>query len=269
MRFLTTARRPMPLFGSFVGLFDIKLGVTIISLLALLNKAAGLYGILAVFTGGTIVQISLYIYSVLTICAILYGLKGTGEESPRAMLTYAHLLAIDHLVATAYLVVFGISWFVYNPHDGESIVNSAAQASMMEHSSASTLTDEQRHAAAQQIWREERGVAFAVLLGSYLLRIYFVAIVYSFALHLRRGTYTSLPLSKPPSVVAMNRGAGSGAPAYRPVFSADEDIAAADDIEGDSVYEPGICVVDSDLLLRTRTCGENNAKGRGTTEIGD
>lgn len=33
-------------------------------------------------------------------------------------------------------------------------------------------------------------------------QIYFIAIVYSFALHLRRGSYASLPLSKPPSAIA-------------------------------------------------------------------
>lgn len=48
---------PIPLLSSFVGFFDIKLGVTIISLLSLLNKVAGVYGVLAVFTGGSLTQV--------------------------------------------------------------------------------------------------------------------------------------------------------------------------------------------------------------------
>lgn len=54
----TSPSRPSPLLSSFIGFFDIKLGVTIISLLALLNKVAGIYGIMAVFTGVSLAQVT-------------------------------------------------------------------------------------------------------------------------------------------------------------------------------------------------------------------
>lgn len=57
----TNSARLSPLLSSFIGFFDIKLGVTIISLLALLNKVAGIYGILAVFTGVNLIQVGHYI----------------------------------------------------------------------------------------------------------------------------------------------------------------------------------------------------------------
>jgi hypothetical protein len=58
---------------------DLKLGATLVSLLGLLNKVAGVYGIMAVFTGGTFAQVSLYVYSVATLLVFLWGLKSIAE----------------------------------------------------------------------------------------------------------------------------------------------------------------------------------------------
>ncbi len=43
----------------------------------LLNKVAGVYGLVAVLTGagGSLAQLSLYIYSVLGLVALVWGLK--------------------------------------------------------------------------------------------------------------------------------------------------------------------------------------------------
>jgi hypothetical protein len=64
--------------SSFIGV-DLKLGATLICLLGVLNKVAGVYGILAVFTGGTFAQVSLYVYSVATLLIFLWGLKSIAE----------------------------------------------------------------------------------------------------------------------------------------------------------------------------------------------
>ena len=85
--------------SSFVGCLDIKTGVTIALLFAvsrlecellsppsrtdirdasqLLNKVAGVYGLVAVLTGagGSLAQLSLYIYSVVGLIALVWGLK--------------------------------------------------------------------------------------------------------------------------------------------------------------------------------------------------
>lgn len=83
---------------SFLGFLDIKTGVTIALLFAvsrlecgllsagqeltfattqLLNKVAGVYGLVAVLTGagGSLAQLSLYIYSVIGLVGIFLGLK--------------------------------------------------------------------------------------------------------------------------------------------------------------------------------------------------
>ena len=61
--------------------FDLKLGASVIILIGMLNKVAGFYGVLTVFTGGTLAQISLYVYSVVTLVIFLWGLKGIAEVS--------------------------------------------------------------------------------------------------------------------------------------------------------------------------------------------
>lgn len=83
--------RPRP-FRSFLGFMDLKtgqhihlalvwalthrvLGVTIALLFALLNKVAGVYGLIAVFTGGSLAQLSLYVYSIATLVAFAWGLR--------------------------------------------------------------------------------------------------------------------------------------------------------------------------------------------------
>ena len=40
-----------------------------------LNKVAGVYGLVAVFTGGTFAQLSLYFYSTAVLAAFFWGLK--------------------------------------------------------------------------------------------------------------------------------------------------------------------------------------------------
>ncbi|KAI9620756.1 hypothetical protein H4Q26_013426 [Puccinia striiformis f. sp. tritici PST-130] len=43
---------------------------------------------------------------------------------------------------------------------------------------------------------------FACFLTTYLNNLHFIFVVYSFALHLRQGSYTTLPLSRPPSTIS-------------------------------------------------------------------
>lgn len=97
--------------SSFLGFVDLKTGVTIALLFAvrqtflvlmsllcsyvswdvkqLLNKVAGVYGLIAVLTGagGSAAQLSLYIYSVLGLIALAWGLKAVNEVSiPRVLM---------------------------------------------------------------------------------------------------------------------------------------------------------------------------------------
>ncbi|KAA1064610.1 hypothetical protein PGT21_009401 [Puccinia graminis f. sp. tritici] len=127
-QWMTNNNKSIRLLSSFLGFFDIKLGVTIICLISLLNKVVGFYGILAVFHGANLIQMM-------------------NPDAPR-------------------------------------------------------LSPELRKQAAQAIWKEEQGFASGILGLVWLTKLYFIFVVYSFALHLRRGTYTALPLSRPPSTIS-------------------------------------------------------------------
>lgn len=64
---------------TFCYAIDLKLGSEIITYFAILNKVAGVYGLLAVFFGGNLAQLSLYLYSVATLLACAWGLRQIGE----------------------------------------------------------------------------------------------------------------------------------------------------------------------------------------------
>lgn len=69
----------LPLHSFFFTLFDLKLGSEIITWFAILNKVAGFYGLLAIFSGGTLAQLSMYLYSVASIALFAWGAKQIGD----------------------------------------------------------------------------------------------------------------------------------------------------------------------------------------------
>jgi len=186
--------------SSFLGVLDLKTGVTLALLFALLNKVAGVYGLIAVLTGagGSFAQLSLYIYSVFALVALAWGLRVVKDEDPKKTFYFAHLFFADHIFSTSWTVFFAIVWWLWTPHDGRRQANSAAQKAMMEHgnSTAPHLTDEERRIAAMTIWNHEKGLAAAVIIVSWMFKIYFALLIYSYAMHLRKGSYRTLPLSR-------------------------------------------------------------------------
>ncbi|KAL7009873.1 hypothetical protein EMMF5_000781 [Cystobasidiomycetes sp. EMM_F5] len=198
---LTTTLLPL---HTFFGLLDIKLGSEILTYFSILNKVAGVYGLLAVFFGGNLAQVSLYVYSLASIAVSVWGLRQLGQEHPDKVLAYAHIYLADHIVSTLYTVYFGVNWYVYTPHDGRRVANSEAQKEILEgHAAAggpgnhATVEDSQERARqALAVWRDERAFSTFVLLAGWLLKIYFILVLYSFALHLRRGTFRTLLASQ-------------------------------------------------------------------------
>ncbi|KAF9820877.1 hypothetical protein IEO21_01104 [Rhodonia placenta] len=194
-------------FASALGFLDLKTAVTIVLLFAVLNKVAGVYGLVAVFTGagGSAAQLSMYIYSVIGLVGLVWGLRVVSQENPKQTLYFAHLFFADHVLSTAWLVFFAVVWWVYTPHDGRRQANSAAQEEMMNSGpglGSHNMTQEERERAATIIWHEEKGLAIAVIVLSWVAKIYFAALIYSYAIHLRKGSYRSLPRSRPSPTLA-------------------------------------------------------------------
>jgi len=76
---MAVSKNLLPLQSFFFTVFDLKLGSEIITWFAILNKVAGFYGLLAVFTGGTLAQLSMYLYSVASIVLFAWGAKQLGD----------------------------------------------------------------------------------------------------------------------------------------------------------------------------------------------
>lgn len=182
--------------STFLGVTDLKTGVTVALLFALLNKVAGVYGLIAVMTGAdsNFAQLSLYIYSVLGLVALSWGLKSVKDENPQHTLYFAYFFFVDHIFSTAWTVFFSIVWWTYTSHDGQQISNSHAQEAIRHDAPAVnyTMTDEQRALEANILWHEEKGTAMGVIIISWLAKIYFALLLYSYATHLRKGSYNSI-----------------------------------------------------------------------------
>ena len=77
----------------------------------------------------------------------------------------------DHLLGTIWTVFFAVLWWIYNPHDGEKVVNSAAQEAMAGAHGNTTMSHAERVAAAQQIWNQEKGLAAAFLIAGWVSKV--------------------------------------------------------------------------------------------------
>lgn len=181
---------------SFAGFMDIKVGSQIISLFSLFNKIAGIYGIMAVFQGGSWSQVTLYVYSIATIPIYIWGLRAISEERHKGALQYAHFFLLDHMVSTSWTMLFAIWWYLYAPHDGRPVSNSDHQAGLMaliesleaqyhtpeemallRHKPINMSTPEGAAEAASRTqrahvaWESERGFAAGVLGAGWLLKV--------------------------------------------------------------------------------------------------
>ncbi|KAH8986119.1 Inositolphosphorylceramide synthase subunit Kei1-domain-containing protein [Lactarius akahatsu] len=176
--------RPRP-FTSVLGLLDLKTGVTVVVLFAVLNKVAG-------------AQLTLYIYSVLALAGLAWGLHTINDENPKHMLYFAHVFFADHILNTTWTVYFAVNWWLYTPHDGRRNANSPAQQAIIEGyiGEHQDMSPEERTAAAERVWRAEKSQALTIIILGWLIKFYFAALLYSFAHHLRRGTYRPLSFSR-------------------------------------------------------------------------
>ena len=247
--------RPRP-FTSMLGFLDLKTGVTLVVLFAVrthnpqlypalltnafpqvLNKVAGIYGLIALLTGagGNAAQLTLYIYSALALIGLAWGIRAVNQvrypsdplshphspfftqENPKHMLYFAHIFFADHILNTIWTVYFIVHWWLYTPHDGRRNANSPAQQALIdgyigEHQ---TMSEAERTAAAERVWHAEKAQALTIIILGWLIKVrllksplflflllvsgckfYFAALLYSFAHHLRRGSYRSLPLTR-------------------------------------------------------------------------
>ncbi|ELU43481.1 CMGC/MAPK protein kinase [Rhizoctonia solani AG-1 IA] len=184
----------------------------------------------------------MYVYSSLAIVALAWGLKAVTDEDPKRTFYFAHIFVADHLLGTIWTVFFAVLWWVYNPHDGEKVVNSAAQEAMAGAHGNTTMTHEERVAAAQLIWNKEKGLAAAVLIAGWISKIYFAALIYSYATHLRQGSYRTLPMTAALANSISNNGDNT---------LMESDLESDDETDGSTLYR---------MPVRTPRTGDNFAE---------
>lgn len=258
---------------SFLGVFDLRVGATVITLFALFNKIAGIYGVIAIFQGGTLSQVTLYVYSLVTLTFFLWAIRGISDEDAQKTVRFAHIFLADHMISTAWTLYFGLDWFLYNKHDGQKPPLNEYQAGLMgliesiesQYETSKSihhepLTGQARVDAAQRVWKGERGFSASVIALGWLIKIYFAMVLYSYALHLRHGTYRNLPLSKSSNVGSQANGT------YHPLRAQSFELGAVDEEGEDTSDEEGAGVSTQrqhQSLLSAEENGERNMLGAG------
>lgn len=79
------------------------------------------------------------------------------------------------MLSTSWTAYFAVAWWFHTPHDGARQANSQAQEDLIAIANLTgpVLTDEQRAEAARLIWNAEKGMAFAVIVISWLSKVRF------------------------------------------------------------------------------------------------
>lgn len=93
---------------------SLQTGAEIITVALLINKATGLYGLLAILTGYALdaVQLSMYIYSVAVLATLAFLLPHIRRHSPFQTLLLSWVYIIDTALNTAYTAYFALEWFM-------------------------------------------------------------------------------------------------------------------------------------------------------------
>ncbi|KAJ9613207.1 hypothetical protein H2200_003148 [Cladophialophora chaetospira] len=116
-------------------------GASLITLSMLVNKLAGLYGILALFTGYHLspFQLSMYIYSTFALILTVYLARHIRKQSPLQCLALAWFYVLDSIINSAYTAVFAATWFlVLAQHDAGTTDKKGPGASTMDQTSGFT-----------------------------------------------------------------------------------------------------------------------------------
>ncbi|EXJ84826.1 hypothetical protein A1O3_05499 [Capronia epimyces CBS 606.96] len=125
----------------FLYTMNLSTGASLITLSLLLNKLAGLYGILALLTGYELspFQLSMYIYSLVALVLTVYLAPHIQKQSPLQCLALAWFYVLDSIINAAYTAAFAVTWFlVLAQHDAGQTEKKGLGASTMDQASGFT-----------------------------------------------------------------------------------------------------------------------------------
>ncbi|EXJ94440.1 hypothetical protein A1O1_02836 [Capronia coronata CBS 617.96] len=125
----------------FLYSLNLSTGASLITLSLLLNKLAGLYGILALLTGYELstFQLSMYCYSLVALVLTVYLAPHIRKQSPLQCLALAWFYVLDSIINAAYTAAFAVTWFlVLAQHDAGQTEKKGPGASTMDEASGFT-----------------------------------------------------------------------------------------------------------------------------------
>ena len=101
---------------------SLRTGTELSTLILLLNKVSGLYGLLALLTGLHIsgLQLSMYIYSVFALVLVSILSPHIRTQSPFECLALASFFVLDTCINAIYTTAFGITWFMVLSSSGQT-----------------------------------------------------------------------------------------------------------------------------------------------------
>ena len=121
---LTSHLLRLPRPKTFLYTMSLSTGASLITLLLLLNKVSGLYGLLALLTGFELntLQFSMYIYSLFALVITAYLAPHIRDRSPFHSLALAWFYLVDSIINAAYTATFALTWFLVlaQHHAGQS-----------------------------------------------------------------------------------------------------------------------------------------------------
>lgn len=118
-------------------------------------------------------------YTFPFLCPILFWPQKKKKEKAQQTLYFAHLFFVDHMFSTAWTLFFAVGWWVYTPHDGRRVANSAAQEAIRHGAGVNqTMTETELAVAANILWDEERGVAAMVIILSWLAKVRCIMVLF-------------------------------------------------------------------------------------------
>ncbi|KAK0637095.1 Inositolphosphorylceramide synthase subunit Kei1-domain-containing protein [Bombardia bombarda] len=169
-------RLPRP--KTFLGLMSLQTGTELVSLALVFNKATGIYGLLALFTGYVFsaLQLSMYILSVLALLSLAYCIPHIRKRPshPFENLALAWLYTLDTAVNTVYTSVFAVTWYLASAHDPKG---PAGGAETPDDASPSDGDVKTKAGAGVQ----ETATSIALIIAFTLVRIYFSLVVMAHA----------------------------------------------------------------------------------------
>ncbi|KAK3846001.1 MAG: Inositolphosphorylceramide synthase subunit Kei1-domain-containing protein [Linnemannia gamsii] len=151
-----------------LGILELKTGVTIITVFAILNKVSGFFGI---FANGGAAKVIMYLYSVFATFAFAWGLYGVLIDNTKIVGRYALAYVIDLIINAIQTIFMAVTWFMTrNDLLGEP------QPDQNGEPTSTPITDEVR-----QDFQFEGGISILILLALWCLHLYFALVVWSYS----------------------------------------------------------------------------------------